>query len=255
MKRICGAGLILFAGIAVGASVRAYGQTDLQSCPTSASASGDVLPPILIKRVDPQYPEVAAKEQVAGAVTMDVVIAADGSVRDVKVTHGLPQLVVNATHAMKQWQYRAARIGGVAAACKATTTINFHMLPGTAEVAIANNVQISPSEMTPARPVLPPPPAGVLRVSSRVMEAQIEKRVEPVYPPEATEMDQRAVVFVLLTVSKSGEVSDAQVLAGFDWFRGTALAAVKQWKFRPYEADGEPREVQTMVSVNFTPPK
>lgn len=257
MKRNIATGLLMSFGIAIAAPATSFGQTELQNCPAIASPSGDVVPPMLMKRVDPQYPEVAATEQVSGAVTMDIVIAADGSVRDVKVVHGLPQLIPNATHAMKQWQYRPARMGGVAVACKAITTMNFRMLPSVASVALANNFapQTLSSNVIPPRPVLPPPPDGVLRVSAKAMEAQIEKRVEPAYPSVAAEIDAHGVVFVLLTISKDGEVSDARVLAGADWFRDPALAAVKQWKFRPYEVDGEPRDVQTMVSLDFAPTK
>jgi len=255
VRRIWQVALLVSSGMALGVSVAAYGQTELARCPISASSSGDTAPPMLLKRVDPQYPQVAATEQVSGFVMMEFVIAADGSVHDVKVTHGLPQLIPNAVDSMKKWQFRAARVGGVAIACKSSTAMSFRMLSGTAEVAMTNNMQINPSDLFPVRPALPPLPAGVLRVSSKAMESQIEKRVEPVYPSQAEELNARAVVYVLLTVSKSGEVSNAQVLAGFDWFRDPALKAVKQWKFKPYETDGETREVQTMVTLNFAPLK
>ena len=254
MRRIWRVALLVSSGIALGVSAGAYGQAELPKCPTSTSSSGDTTPPVILKRVDPQYPQVAATEQVSGLVMMEFVIAADGSVHDVKVTHGLPQLIPNAVDSMKKWQFRPAHVGGVAITCKSITAMGFRMLPDTAEVGMTHNMQINPSDLSPARPALPPP-AGILRVSANSMEAQIEKRVEPVYPSQAEELNARAVVFVLLTVSKSGEVSNAQVLAGFDWFRDPALKAVKQWRFSPYEVDGEAREVQTMVTLNFAPPK
>jgi periplasmic protein TonB len=58
-----------------------------------------------------------------------------------------------------------------------------------------------------------------------------------------------------MTVSKSGEVSKVQVLTGPDRFREAAIAAVKLWRYKPYEIDGQPREVQTMVSLDFAPTK
>jgi hypothetical protein len=30
---------------------------------------------------------------------------------------------------------------------------------------------------------------------------------------------------------------------------------VKLWRYKPYEIDGQPREVQTMVSLDFAPTK
>lgn len=261
MKRIVALGLL--AGVAglLGNPVSATGQTALQDCPTSVSPTGDIFPPQVEKKVNPQYPGVAQTHDVDGDVLMDLVIAADGSVRDVKVTHGLPQLIPNATHAMSQWQYRPARINGVAIACKTTVRMAFQMVSSPAAAAAmnaANNFApriAPPGQAAGLHPILPPPPDGVLRVSAKVMEAQMEKRVEPVYPADAVALDARGEVFVLLNISKSGEVSDAQVLTGPERFREAAMAAVKQWRFRPYEIDGDAREVQTMITLNFAPPR
>ena len=33
---------------------------------------------------------------------------------------------------------------------------------------------------------------------------------------------------------------------------GSAVEAVKQWRYKPYFLNGEPVEVETVVTVNFT---
>lgn len=253
--------LVVLSGSAIANQTRIFAQTDLQSCPKSASVDGNVTPAVLTQAVQPQYPEVARTYGVDGNVSMDVVIAADGSVRDAKVTHGLPQLIPNAVNSAEKWRYDPARINGVAIACRAVIKMNFQIAASAAEAAAANAAvrstaaTVPPDGVLAVRPILPPPPDGVLRVSSKAMETQLQTRIEPMYPVDAIALDARGKVFVLLTVSKSGEVMHAQALTGPERFRIPAIDAVKQWKFRPYEVEGEAREVQTMVILNFAPPR
>lgn len=232
-----------------------------QECFKSTSQDGNIISPLIVKRVNPQYPGRAESQLLDGLVTFDAVIAADGSVQGLKVTHGLPQLIPNAAHAVQQWRYEPARVNGVAVSCKTTLSINFQLITDRNALAAANAAANFAPRIVPlsgvvgVKPTLQPPPTGVLRVSSRVLEAQMERRVEPVYPADASALDARGELFVLLTISNNGDVTDAQVLTGPFRFRDSAIAAVKQWRFKPYEIDGEPRDVQTMVSLDFAPTK
>ena len=36
--------------------------------------------------------------------------------------------------------------------------------------------------------------------------------------------------------------------------RQAAVNAVRQWKYKPYLLDGQPMEIQTQITVNFTLP-
>jgi TonB family protein len=241
--------------------VRMYAQTPIEDCPKAPSVDGNVIPPLMDKRVNPQYPGIAQSQLLDGSVVMNVTVASDGFLRDIRVTHGLPQLIPAATHAVEQWHYEPTRTNGVAMACKVTITVGFTLISDPKVAAAATSAAnyapriVPPSGVIGVKPVLPAPPDGVLRVSSRVIEPQMVKRVEPAYPPDAVSLDARGVLYILLTISKTGEVADAQVLTGPFRFRNSAIEAVKQWKFRPYQTDGEPREVQTMVSLDFAPTK
>lgn len=57
-------------------------------------------------RVSPLYPDVARRMNVAGAVQLQVVVRADGSVKDVRVVGGHPLLGDAATRAVKQWRFQ-----------------------------------------------------------------------------------------------------------------------------------------------------
>jgi TonB family protein len=56
----------------------------------------------------PQYPELARKLNIRGIVRVQVTIAPDGSVKEVKELGGNPVLLVALTGAVKTWKYEAA---------------------------------------------------------------------------------------------------------------------------------------------------
>jgi TonB family protein len=58
--------------------------------------------------VQPAYPELARRNNIHGTARVQVVIAPDGNVKDVKVLGGNPVLVQAAVDAAKKWRYEAA---------------------------------------------------------------------------------------------------------------------------------------------------
>lgn len=59
----------------------------------------------LVRRVDPQYPQVAKRMNLGGTVKVVAVVAADGSVRKVEPLGGSPILVQAAQSAVTQWKF------------------------------------------------------------------------------------------------------------------------------------------------------
>ena len=53
-------------------------------------------------------------------------------------------------------------------------------------------------------------------------------------------------------VSPSGKVEDLCVSQGPELLRQAAFDAVKTWKYKPFEVNGQPAEVKTMMNVDFT---
>jgi protein TonB len=78
------------------------------------------------------------------------------------------------------------------------------------------------------------------------------RRVPPVFPPVAIQMDLSGVVLVQALIGKDGEVKDAYVVSGHPVLRDDALEAVWQWKFKPAMAKGEPVPVWVSIPVRFT---
>lgn len=239
------------------AGVRGVAQDATPNARPDKAIPGDAAPGRLIKQVDPVYPGIALMNQVDGDVVIKATIAADGTVQNIKVMHGLPQLIRSAVHAVSQWQYEPYRMNGVPTPVTTTIVVHFKFNQGQVSASSQSPQQQGETDKRQAieRPSLPPVPAGVMRISGRVMDGFVEKKVDPVYPADSIALDARGTVIVLVTIGKSGEVRDAQVVSGPSRFRDAASDAVKQWHYRPYVVEDEVVDVQTMVKLDFAPPK
>jgi protein TonB len=77
-------------------------------------------------------------------------------------------------------------------------------------------------------------------------------QVPPVYPPEAKKAGIQGVVSFSAVIDKVGRVSNLTLLSGHPLLVPAALDAVKQWVYQPTLLNGEPVELRTQISVNFT---
>jgi TonB family protein len=59
-------------------------------------------------KVTPEYPELAKRVNIKGAVRLELVITPDGHVKDVTVLGGNPVLAQAAVEAVRKWRYSAA---------------------------------------------------------------------------------------------------------------------------------------------------
>jgi TonB family protein len=56
-------------------------------------------------------------------------------------------------------------------------------------------------------------------------------------------------------VGKDGGIRKLKVISGATQLATAATAAVRQWRFKPYRQDGQLREFETRITVNFTLPQ
>ena len=59
-------------------------------------------------KVQPTYPELARKMNIAGTVKIEVVVAPNGTVKDARVVGGHPVLASAALDAAKKWRFEPA---------------------------------------------------------------------------------------------------------------------------------------------------
>jgi TonB family protein len=89
--------------------------------PSSAAAG------TLIHRVEPEYPADARQRNIHGAVVLDVQIGPNGSVQDVKVMSGPPELAQSSIDAVKQWRFKPRLVNGSPVPMQTNVTLNFKL--------------------------------------------------------------------------------------------------------------------------------
>ncbi|SRR6266568_7767996 len=96
----------------------------------------------------------------------------------------------------------------------------------------------------------PPQPTRQFR-QSVIMEGNLIHRVQPEYPFMAKQLRLQGAVVLKAVISREGVIEQAIVITGPDLLARSALAAVRQWRYRPYYLNHEPIEVETQITVNF----
>ena len=108
----------------------------------------------------------------------------------------------------------------------------------------------------PSVPVLAKSPAEApvkrTRIAARVAEANLIHDVPPQYPTEAGRARIEGAVVLMAVIDKDGTVKDVRVESGLPILAQAAIDAVRQWRYKPYVIDGQPVEVDSRITINFT---
>jgi len=128
--------------------------------------------------------------------------------------------------------------------------------PGTPE-PVAPTVPEEPQVAPPISewaPQVSPDPIGVYpAVPPGGTQPQVVKRVNPVYPRAARSQNIEGVVVIRAIVRKDGRPDEVEILRDLPMGLGEAARdAVRQWRFIPATANGDPIDVYYTVTVRFT---
>ena len=82
----------------------------------------------VVSRVAPVYPPIAKEAHVQGIVTLKVLIAKDGTVKEVSVVSGPAMLTQAAADAVKQWIYQPTLLNGQPVETLTNAEVNFTLL-------------------------------------------------------------------------------------------------------------------------------
>jgi TonB family protein len=105
-----------------------------------------------------------------------------------------------------------------------------------------NNSQVEPSGK-PKNEMVP----------SGVAQGMLVHRVAPQYPAQAKQAHVQGTVVLQAVIGKDGSVTSVTALRGDPILTQAAIDAVRQWRYKPYYLNGEPVEVDTQISVTFSP--
>ena len=199
--------------------------------------SEGVMESFLIHRVRPEFPPDLGPD-VQGPVLLRAVIDTSGNVENLQVISGNASLVPAAVSAARQWKYRPYLVNGIAVEVETTIGVGYLRL---GESDKEGDTQ-SRSGDTNANPV---------PVSHETIQDHLVRKVAPIYPPLARQARIQGTVILRVIIDKEGNVSNLQLVSGHPMLAPAAIEAVKQWRYMPYELNGETVEVQTDVQVNF----
>jgi TonB family protein len=96
--------------------------------------------------------------------------------------------------------------------------------------------------------------AGIIEVPPELAEGSLLHRVEPDYPEEARQQRIEGPVVLDVRTREDGAAEDVKLVSGQPILADAAIAAVKQWRFRPRMVKGQPVGMQTRVTLNFRLP-
>ncbi len=91
-----------------------------------------------------------------------------------------------------------------------------------------------------------------VRVSQGVTQGLLLRKVNPTYPALARAARVQGSVLLQAEISKTGDIENLHLISGHPMLAPAAIEAVKQWKYKPYVLNGEPVDVETQITVNFT---
>lgn len=98
-----------------------------KAAPSMLRISQGVSQGLLIKRVQPRYPQNALSMRIQGAVQMEATIDKEGNITNLKVVSGDPILARAATEAVRQWRYKPYYLDGDPVEIQTQITVNFKL--------------------------------------------------------------------------------------------------------------------------------
>jgi TonB family protein len=120
----------------------------------------------------------------------------------------------------------------------------------TCATALALRMEVAPRG---SAPVTQSDNDQALNVKASVMAGQKISGPNPIYPAQAKADKVQGAVILLLKINKDGEPIDIRVKKGVRAdLDESAVTAVQQWRWKPYLLNGDPTEVKTTVTVNYS---
>jgi TonB family protein len=206
------------------------GEKDIEQFAKGAVKVKDqIKPPVLIKKVDPVYPEEARKAGLSGVVILEARTDIQGRVKDVMVLKSVPALNQAAIDAVRQWIYEPLMIDGKPQEAAFSTTVRFALAEDKEKAGAGKGASETAAEVEP----------------------KIIKKVDPVYPEAARKSGVQGTVLLEATTDAKGNVVAVRVLKSVPELDQAAVEALRQWKYEPYVVDGKPVGLVFTVTIRF----
>jgi protein TonB len=98
--------------------------------PQRVRVSQGVSTGLLIRKVQPNYPQLAKQARIQGHVILQAEISKDGTIQNLQLISGHPMLAPAAIEAVKQWRYKPYLLNGEPVAVETQVDVNFSLSGG-----------------------------------------------------------------------------------------------------------------------------
>lgn len=98
--------------------------------PQRVRVSSGVSTGLLIKKVTPNYPQLAKQARIQGSVVLQAEISKEGTIQNLQLISGHPMLAPAAIEAVKQWRYKPYLLNGEPVAVETQVVVNFSLSGG-----------------------------------------------------------------------------------------------------------------------------
>jgi TonB family protein len=168
-------------------------------------------------------PAAALYADVEGTVTLQASVDVQGNITVLRVLKGLnPELDERAIAAAMTWRFSPALKDGIPVAAISQIEVDFTLPPET------------------------------FRRGGNVTPPTVISRVEPQYTDAARNAHHQGTVILEAVIRKDGSVDIRRVVQSIGYgLDENAVAALKQWAFRPGMKNGQPVDVALNIEVNF----
>ncbi len=111
--------------------------------------------------------------------------------------------------------------------------------------------EIDPAKVKPSPTEAPASDVLVVRRSEGVLRGSAVKQAKPGYPKDALDARIEGDVVCEILIDTDGKVIEASIISGPKALQEAALAAVRQWVFRPVSLNGQPVRVSGGITFRF----
>jgi TonB family protein len=216
------------------------GQQDVRPPASPVKITMDDAALLLLRAVDPVPPSDV--RNLIGRVELELRIDKLGNVAGVTVMVGNPALAGAAVEAFKQYKFRPYMVkeSPTEVVCPAVsifsgTAEGAQSYPGNLDAARTGTAQLSRR----------------LRISAVLLDQNKIHDEKPRYPGAAQMGHIQGDVVIRVTINKLGRVENLNAVSGHPLLREEALEAVKEWRYKPFLVNGDPVEVDSLVTVQF----
>jgi TonB family protein len=229
--------------------------------PSTASrvpVDSNVAAATLIHQVPPIYPPIAKTAHISGTVDLHVIIATDGTIKDLQYVSGPPLLLKSAMDAVRQWVYRPTLVNDNPVEVETTVSVIYTLdgkAPNNAIDASQDVQKETAAGQTSANASSEPnsstPKPKRIRIGGNVALANLVHQVTPVYPTDAKKHHIQGTVILHAIIAQDGTMKTVEYVSGPAELTDSAIEAVKQWRYKPTLLRGEAIEVDTTISVVY----